>query len=257
MGLGFDGAATFSGKRTGVQARIKKHTPHAIFVHCHCHLLQLACIQAANSTPGISHIYVTLTSLWKYFHYSPKKAESLKEVQNVLELPELKIVKPSDTRWLAHERCVKAVKASYSAIVVTLDSNYQNFHQPEALGLFKALCKFSTIAAVYLLDYCLPQVGKLSKSLQAKTVDLSLIPLLVDSTLQSLEDAVLPTANWALELLDHMEELQIATGVIIDANAIHSFQHTIGKPFITLLKENISSRFSSSHDNYCFSFLHI
>jgi len=26
----------------------------------------------------------------------------------------LKIIKPSDTRWLAHERGVKAVKASYS-----------------------------------------------------------------------------------------------------------------------------------------------
>ena len=32
VGLGFDGAATFSGRRTGVQARIKKHTPHALFV---------------------------------------------------------------------------------------------------------------------------------------------------------------------------------------------------------------------------------
>jgi hypothetical protein len=35
VGLGFDGAATFSGQRTGVQARIKRHTPHALFVHCH------------------------------------------------------------------------------------------------------------------------------------------------------------------------------------------------------------------------------
>ena len=34
VGLGFDGAATFSGRRTGVQARIKKHTPHVLFVHC-------------------------------------------------------------------------------------------------------------------------------------------------------------------------------------------------------------------------------
>ncbi len=39
-----------------------------------------------------------------------QRAESLKEIQKVLDLPELKIVKPSDTRWLAHERCVKAVK---------------------------------------------------------------------------------------------------------------------------------------------------
>ena len=38
----------------GVQARPKKHAPHAVFVHCH--LLQLACVQAANSTTGIKHI---------------------------------------------------------------------------------------------------------------------------------------------------------------------------------------------------------
>ena len=67
VGLGFDGAATISGRRTGVQARIKKHTPHALLVHCHCHLLQLACVQAANNTPGIAHVYKALTTLWNTF----------------------------------------------------------------------------------------------------------------------------------------------------------------------------------------------
>ena len=42
--MGFDGAATFSGKKSGVQGRLKKHVPHAVFVHCHCHMMQLACI---------------------------------------------------------------------------------------------------------------------------------------------------------------------------------------------------------------------
>ena len=89
VGMGFDGAATFPGKKTGVQARLKKHAPHAASVHCH--LLQLACLQAANSTTGIKHVYTTLTTLWKYFHYSPKGAESLKEMQHVLNLAEMKI----------------------------------------------------------------------------------------------------------------------------------------------------------------------
>ena len=119
--MGFDGAATFSGKKTGVQARLKKHAPHAVFVRCHCHLLQLACVQAANSTTGIKHGYTTLTTLWKYFYYSSKRAEYLKEFQHVLNLPEMKVIKPSDTRWLAHKQCVKAVKVSYTALVVTLD----------------------------------------------------------------------------------------------------------------------------------------
>ncbi len=45
--------------------------------------------------------------------------------EKVLDLPELKIVKPSDTRWLAHELCVKAVKANYSSVVFALENIYE------------------------------------------------------------------------------------------------------------------------------------
>ena len=66
-------------------------------------------------------------------HYTPKRAESLKEIQKVLDLPEFKIVKQSDTCWLAHEHCVKAVKASYSSIVLALENIYETSHEPELL----------------------------------------------------------------------------------------------------------------------------
>ena len=95
IGMGFDGAATFAGKKSGEQASLKKHTPHTVFVHCHCHKLQLACAKSANSTEGIKHVYTTLTTLWNFFHYLPKRCQNLKEIQKVLDIPELKIVKPS------------------------------------------------------------------------------------------------------------------------------------------------------------------
>ena len=85
-------------------------------------ILQLASVQAVNATPGIKHVYTTLMTLWKFFHYSPKRAEPLKVIQEVLDLPELKIVKPLDTLWFSHEPCVKAVKASYSSIVLALEN---------------------------------------------------------------------------------------------------------------------------------------
>ena len=52
--MGFDGAAIFSGDKTGVQRRLKEILPHALFFHCHCHVLQLASVQATNATLGIS-----------------------------------------------------------------------------------------------------------------------------------------------------------------------------------------------------------
>ena len=60
-------------------------------------MLQLACVQAANRVPTIKRVYSNLTTLWKLFYYSPKKAEQLKESQAVLDMPQLKMLKPTDT----------------------------------------------------------------------------------------------------------------------------------------------------------------
>ena len=74
IGMGFDGAATFSGEKTGVQRKLNELSLCAIFVHCRCHVLQLASVQAAIATPGIKHVYTILMMLWKFIHYSPKHA---------------------------------------------------------------------------------------------------------------------------------------------------------------------------------------
>ena len=70
-GMGFDGAATFSGRKAGVQARLRKMAPQALFDHSRNHMLQLACVQATNQVPVVKRVYSNLTTLW---NYSPKKA---------------------------------------------------------------------------------------------------------------------------------------------------------------------------------------
>ena len=147
-------------------------------------------------------------------------------------------MKLTDTRWLAHEHCVKSVKASYSSIVLALEDIYETSHEPEALGLSKALSSHSTIAAMDPLDYILPQVAKLSHALQTKHLDLSLISSLLDVTLNSLDDALLPLANWVLQLQDAREELKAATGIEVTHLDICSFQERVGKPSTRLIKYN-------------------
>ena len=138
-------------------------------------------------------------------------------------------MKPSDTRWLAHEGCVKEVKASYSSIVLALENIYETSHEPEALGLSKALSSHSTIAAMYLLDYNL-QMAKLSRALQTKHLNLFLISSLVDTTRNSL-DATLPSENWVLQLQDAREELKAATGIEVTHLDICSFSRNSGQAF--------------------------
>ncbi len=79
---------------------------------------------------------------------------------------------------------MKAVKANYAAIVIALESFYEQTHEPEALGINKALSRKSTVIAMFLLDFVLPQVAKLSKCLQTEKFDSTAISGLVDSTLK-------------------------------------------------------------------------
>ena len=91
----------FSGDKTMSSKKVERALTSSIVCPLSLSCLQLVSLQAANATPRIKHVYTTLMTL-KLFHYSPERAESLKEIQKVLYLPEHKIVKPSNTRWLAH-----------------------------------------------------------------------------------------------------------------------------------------------------------
>ena len=86
---------------------------------------------------------------------------------------------------------------------------------------------------MYLLDHILPQVAKLSRALQTKHLDLSLISSLVNATINSLDDAILPSENWVLQLQDAREELKAATGIEVTHLAICSFQEIVGKDVLS------------------------
>ena len=76
----------------------------------------------------------------------------------------------------------------------------------------------------------------------------------MDATLNSLDDAILPSANWVLQLQDAREELKAATGIEVTHLDIYSFQERVGKPFIRLIKANISSRLRSSSQDVLSAF---
>lgn len=81
----------------------------------------------------------------------------------MLDLPELKIVKPSDTRWLSQEKCVKAVKKNYTEIVTGLDNIHEQIYEPETLGISNVLRKKSTVSFIFLLDYTSCPVAKAAR----------------------------------------------------------------------------------------------
>ena len=132
-------------------------------------------------------MFGTMVSLWSLFYYSPQKAESLKHVQAVLNLPELKVIKPSDTRWLSPERCVRAILKELPALIITLQSIYDECGDAEAYGLALALRSYSGVATIVLLSAVLELLAQLNCFMQRKTTDFSRLPIVLDGILVELK----------------------------------------------------------------------
>ena len=169
---------------------------HTFYIHCACHRLQLASMQAANSVPEIKKMFGTMGNIWKLFFYSPKKAESLKAVQSVLKLPELKIVKPSDTRWLSHERCVWAIYRELPALIITLQQLYETSGDAEAYGIGALLATYTGVASIVFLSEVLDILARMNVSMQRKLLDLSRLPVLLKITTDQLEHLKDERSEW-------------------------------------------------------------
>ena len=249
-GLGFDGASTMSGHRTGVQTRLRLHSTSAIYVHCRCHQLQLAALNAAGEHIQVIRVLGTLLRIWKGFHYSPKKAEKLAEIQAELNSTEIKMQKLSDTRWLSRERAVRAVRRSLPALVNTFEEIYNDTGDAEAHGIATLLTNYNTVACIYMLSDVLHTVAKLQGSLQGKDIDLASVPIMVDCTTKRLTELKesLKSSTW---FKDHclvfsdptqlgMKEIEVTDVKKTD------FERNVYRPYLQSVIDHINGRMEST-----------
>ena len=80
-GIAIDGASAMVGSRTGVTTQLKRKNPFIVSIHCIAHRLALASGQAADAVPYVKKYQLYVNNIYRYFHYSPKHAAKLKEIQ--------------------------------------------------------------------------------------------------------------------------------------------------------------------------------
>ena len=161
---------------------MRTHSAHAVHIHSACHRIQLASLLAAKSIPKINKFFGMMGNVWKLFYYSPKKMQVLKEVQAICGLPELKVVKPSDTRWLSHERCMRAIRKELPALILTLQQLYYSTGDAEAFGLSILLSCFNGVANVFFLSDVLQILARMNVTLQRKVADFSKLQIMLQFT---------------------------------------------------------------------------
>lgn len=62
----YDGAAAMRGSYSGVQSRIKKDNPLALYVHCYAHILNLGLVDLVKSVSMVRNTFGTLLTLYNF-----------------------------------------------------------------------------------------------------------------------------------------------------------------------------------------------
>ena len=151
VGFASDGAQVMVGRENGVAVRLTRDCPSMVAVHCVAHRLALACSQAAKAFPELGRYKRTLISIYSYFSHSSKHVYSLREIQAVLEDPQIQARPLYDVRWLSFFNAVSAVRRTFKSLIVFSDEEAAEYNDPVAKGLMKQVSSYSFLAIIHML----------------------------------------------------------------------------------------------------------
>ena len=108
VGLGFDGASSMSGKYSGAQALMAQSCPHAHYVHCASHCLNLV-LAKCSEVPAIRNAFGTVSELTYFIRYcSKRKAKFCKTIAE--EQPTTNrhsVLNMCETRWIQKQDAIE------------------------------------------------------------------------------------------------------------------------------------------------------
>ena len=184
-GAACDGASVMLGKHQGAMTLFKSHVPQLIVTHCSAHRLSLASCDAAASCSWFVRFEKILSQVYRYFSQSTVRSTKLAEMQKVLSLPQLKLQRPTETRWLSLESAIHALRRSFDAVLEVLKKEGSD-GDAMALGLSTHMSSAEFKALLWFLSDVLSILGALSVTFQTKDLNLLSIERIVDSHLSAL-----------------------------------------------------------------------
>uniref|UniRef100_A0A669EY62 DUF4371 domain-containing protein n=1 Tax=Oreochromis niloticus TaxID=8128 RepID=A0A669EY62_ORENI len=191
-GQGYDGAANMSGRFKGLQSRIQKKNPKALYVHCQAHCLNLVLVESAKSNMCFVSFFNLIKKLYTFMANSSKRHSAFIKMQEKLypEQRPLELQKLSDTRWACREAALKTMRKILPAVMQFLEEILQQDPPDSLAGDAMILLQTINFEFILCLEITCPifQVtATASDALQKKDIDLAAAYKIVDGVLQSLD----------------------------------------------------------------------
>ena len=106
-----------TGNRTGIATQLRQENPKLISVHCIAHRLALATKDVFKDVPYLSSYEDILSNVLHIHHNSGVRSAGLKEIQQILDSPVLKMKEAKHVRYIFLNR----LQFSYSDFICDFD----------------------------------------------------------------------------------------------------------------------------------------
>lgn len=212
---GYDGASVMSGHCTGVQTRLKEFAPHAVYIHCHAHILNLVLVDSVKAIPEATQFFALLESLYVFMSTTKAHAVFLQKQRDLHPEKQTRELKRlSDTRWACRHAAVNSICYTFDAILETLGEiaeDSDGIKSTQANGLRLQVKSFKFILCLIIFDKVLSITKGLSDVLQSTSLDLAKAADLVAGTIETLED--LRTDSYWESLFSYAESVARVHGI--------------------------------------------
>ncbi|KAL4100864.1 hypothetical protein QTP88_020893 [Uroleucon formosanum] len=179
----YDGTNVMRGSINGVQALFKNKVPHAFYIHCHNHRLNLVLVDVAKNVDEVNFFFNFLQDLYNFISGSSIHSKFIELQKQIFKIPKpIELKRLCLTRWSSQIHTCRAVKATLEVILLLLYkiSNEKSIRSSEAIGLLKNI-DFKFIYLLLFFNDLLSQINLLTKYLQDKNADMAKAIILMNS----------------------------------------------------------------------------
>lgn len=183
-GQAYDNGANMKGKHQGVQARLLRMNPRAVFVPCGAHTLNLIIADAAKSSKDAVGFFGYVQKLFTFFSAGTQRWSILKKHVNIT------VKSWSDTRWESRLQSVHAVRHQASKIREALLEARQTVNDPvakvEAQSLAEEVGSYRFLICCVVWCEILSRTNTVNKLLQSASMQLDIAVQLISTAKASL-----------------------------------------------------------------------
>ena len=180
------------------------------------------------------NLCLLLRQLFYFYENSAVRMSGLKEIEQLLQTPELKLKKPLDTRWLSHDAACHTLVKVLPAVITSLEREASERGDALAVGLCKVVKEYNFISSLYMYMMCF---------FQSSTIDLGMMDSLVKSTIQTLELLKEQNGVFTTQLDTDLSSSLAPFNIQHSSEKKERFQRCISEKFLHAMIENVKERF--------------